>query len=134
MMMSSNPDRRTKISPINDQQMNELRATLGSDRLETLLSLLASEIPDRIEKVRCQNRDGNLSVIRSEAHNLKGMVASFGLQRVACAAEAVEFSHRGSEMNSALELLETEAQDALASLSQTARRTGKRLSRANGRP
>lgn len=109
------------LSPLDEQHIAELRNALGDTKLEKLLSLLAADLPGRIARLRVSDCNSNLSALRSDLHNFKGMVASFGLQRVAAAADAVLVSHRGCELENALERLETEVEYALACLSQANR-------------
>lgn len=117
-MTVAHNDRSTRLPPMDDQHIIELRTALGHKKLGKLLLLLAADLPKRAATIRGNDRDGDLSVLLSELHNIKGMAASFGLQRVAMAAAVVEGCDRGMGLDNALERLETEVIGALACLSQ----------------
>ena len=75
---------------VEPQRIAELRATLGSDRLEALLGLLIAECLDRPALLRTAFGRGELVAIRAEGHGLKGAALSVGATALGKAAEHLE--------------------------------------------
>ena len=103
-------------SAINAERLEEIKEALGARKLHALLSLLGRELVSRPVLIRRRLEQGDEMALRSEAHNFRGTVASFGLDGVAVAARAVETALPGAELHVAVGRLEDEVVEALASL------------------
>lgn len=101
---------------IDAGRLTELRQTLGSQKLDRLLRMLAGELTQRPAGIRSRADAGDLPAVRSQAHSLKGAVASFGVVGVARAAKAVELAAPGAELDVALARLDSEVSTAVRSL------------------
>lgn len=103
--------RRPAFRPptIDQCQLDDIRESLGPDKLNRLLELAQSELSERPGAIRRSAERQDFAQLRNEAHSFKGAVASFGLVAVALAARAVELAAPGAELELALGRLDSEA-------------------------
>ena len=100
------------VGPANviDQfQVDEIRDSVGEDKLRDLLEIVQQELTTRPGQIRLIARAEDFAAMRGEAHSLKGAAGSLGLVGVALAAWAVELAVPGAELEHALNRLDGEA-------------------------
>lgn len=105
---TSSSDRQPPQTAMDAERVAELRELLGEKKVETLLTLLATELRDRPTSLRKALASGDLPSVRSQAHSLKGAISTFGGHGVACAAKAVELALPGAELDLAMDRLDAE--------------------------
>jgi CheY-like chemotaxis protein/HPt (histidine-containing phosphotransfer) domain-containing protein len=94
---------------IDPCQLDEIRRSVGNDKLHDLLEMVQEELVQRPPRMRLIAEREDFVALRDEAHGLKGAVASLGLVGVALAARAVELAGPGAELEHALDRLDGEA-------------------------
>ncbi|HEY0164835.1 MAG TPA: ATP-binding protein [Sphingomicrobium sp.] len=94
---------------IDPCQPEEVRQSVGNDKLHDLLEMVQEELVQRPPRMRLIAKREDFVALRNEAHGLKGAVASLGLVGVALAARAVELAGPGAELEHALDRLDSEA-------------------------
>ena len=111
------PCQRQNTDPALDPERTaELAGTLGHKRLHDLLGMLKSEMTERPLAVRAALQGLDYSVIRTEAHSLKGAAANVGATGVATAAKALELALPGPELDLALAALDREIERARSAI------------------
>lgn len=103
-----------KSRAIDRKQVSELRRTLGTAKLSTLLRLLSKELIEVPIAIHNLALSSDFESVRAQAHSFKGSVASLGLAAVALAAKEVELALPGPELEIALTRLDTESTRARA--------------------
>lgn len=79
-------------SPFDDVYVCELRAAIGSDRVDQLLELMDRECVDRPVVIRELVRAGAIDQVRREAHGLKGAASGLGAVALARVAQRLELA------------------------------------------
>jgi CheY-like chemotaxis protein len=101
---------------IDPQRLSELNSALGAEQTNSVLAVLAAELPGWIKALRVAIEQGSLEEALQRAHDLKGAAANIGAEAVAYAARGVERAALGPDAKQAMRKLERAADAVILSI------------------
>jgi CheY-like chemotaxis protein/HPt (histidine-containing phosphotransfer) domain-containing protein len=83
-------DNSARVPPLDDRIFEQLKSKVGNDLLRQMYDMTLADVRDRLERIAEAAERGDESVIRHEAHTIKGscgMMGALELQSLAAATE-----------------------------------------------
>lgn len=106
------------ISLFDEARLQAIRDCANADGFRLLLEQLAEALTGGIAALRTAHREGDSDQIRKLAHRLKGEAGTFGAERVAMVAGALNTESDPARIVSALTALEQAGQETVAAIEE----------------
>lgn len=87
------------VDHFDDAALAALRSSLGDQVVEMLLGKFLTQMDQKVALLRQGIEDGDLGVVRQQAHDLSSSAGSVGLGALSGAASACELAIRAGEVD-----------------------------------